>query len=458
MDETILWIARPVLLTMVVMAYAVQVFAAGAHWTRLGLTAPDWIVGAHGDTVMAVSRDTLFVTTNGGYSWEFRSSPENKFGAHSACRNNLRVVYGVGWKRLGNGAIIASRLYRSSDAGTTWKLQCDLVPLVGEQEEFSITVSWAHENVMFANTRNGTLLGCVRSDDGGKTWRPFGDFNIGPHWFQLLYAQNLQDSKLFVAIGADNAPVPNQALYYSSDDGNTWEGGWPLPNADVPSQIVSGYPSRGDVFVVFTDSAYRALWHTNNFGQSWENAGQTMSSGQDIGNLSRVCAAPGNHGALFASIGYRSDPEHSRLLALYDDSTVWVDMPWIDSLIPVGLYWDGSRSTLYTSTDSGVFRLDFPLAVADNDSVVIPGRSDMGAPYPNPCSSTTSINVHRSTGERTTLRVYDALGREIPELRRVISWATQLIELDLRYLESGMYCAALESDHSTESRAVFKVK
>jgi hypothetical protein len=451
-------IARSVLLANFVIALTAQVFAAGAQWTRLGLTGPDWIVGAHGDTVMAVSRDSLYVTTNAGYSWELRNSPETKFGAHSACSNDLRVVYGVGWKRLGNGAIIASHLYRSSDAGTTWDVQCDLVSLVGAQEVFSMTVSWANENVIFAITRYGTLLGCVRSDDGGRTWRAFGDFNIGPHWFQLLYAQDLQDSKLFVAIGADNAPVPNQALYYSSDDGNTWEGGWPLPRSATPNQIVSGYPFKGDIFVAFGDSASSALWHTSSLGTEWDNAGQAMGNIKDLNYLGRICPAPGRHGALFATANYRSSPNLNRILALYSDSLSWSEIPWFDSLMPYGALWDPSRASLYVSTDSGVFRMDMPTLVVQHGTVEGPSQLVLGLPFPTPSFSVTRFPLNLGNRESALLRVYDIRGREVVGLRAPLSAATHEVVVDVRYLASGSYYAEVEASHAVVGGAIFKVR
>ena len=79
--------------------------------------------------------------------------------------------------------------------------------------------------------------------------------------------------------------------------------------------------------------------------------------------------------------------------------------------------------------------------------------------YPNPFNPTTSINYQLSANSFTTLKIYDAIGREVATLVNEVKEAgTYSAQFDGAKLSSGIYFARLSSDGKIQIRKLMLMK
>jgi hypothetical protein len=79
--------------------------------------------------------------------------------------------------------------------------------------------------------------------------------------------------------------------------------------------------------------------------------------------------------------------------------------------------------------------------------------------YPNPFNPTTAISYQLSANSFTTLKIYDALGREAATLVNEVKEAGYYsAQFDGTKLSSGMYYARLSSNGKTQIRKIVLLK
>ena len=79
--------------------------------------------------------------------------------------------------------------------------------------------------------------------------------------------------------------------------------------------------------------------------------------------------------------------------------------------------------------------------------------------YPNPFNPTTAISYQLSANGFTTLKIYDAIGREVVTLVNEVKEAgTYSAQFDGAKLSSGIYFAKLSSSGKTQIRKLVLMK
>jgi hypothetical protein len=79
--------------------------------------------------------------------------------------------------------------------------------------------------------------------------------------------------------------------------------------------------------------------------------------------------------------------------------------------------------------------------------------------YPNPFNPTTAIGYQLSANSFTTLKIYDAIGREVATLVNEVKEAgTYSAQFDGAKLSSGIYFARLSSDGKIQIRKLMLMK
>ncbi|MFZ4621848.1 MAG: T9SS type A sorting domain-containing protein [Bacteroidota bacterium] len=92
-------------------------------------------------------------------------------------------------------------------------------------------------------------------------------------------------------------------------------------------------------------------------------------------------------------------------------------------------------------------------------TAALPKEFKLEQNYPNPFNPATAINYHLLTPGRTTLMIYDALGREIVTLVDDVKDAgSYTVRFDGTKLSSGFYFAKLSSNGKTQIRKMLMVK
>jgi hypothetical protein len=92
-------------------------------------------------------------------------------------------------------------------------------------------------------------------------------------------------------------------------------------------------------------------------------------------------------------------------------------------------------------------------------SIAAPKAFALEQNYPNPFNPTTAIGYQLSANSFTTLKVYDAIGREVVTLINEVKEAgTYSAQFDGAKLSSGIYFAKLTSDRKTQMKKLLLLK
>ncbi len=217
---------------------------AGKTWKKLGLektqhisriqihpTNPDILyVAAQGALHVPNPERGIYKSTDGGESWELILFVDEKTGAVelSMDMNYPEILYAamwehqrVPWKVISGGP--GSGLYKSTDAGKTWKKIHKGLP--EEKGKMAISVSRANSDKVYALIESDTdkdLGGLFVSENAGESWSMVSGDNrlVQRAWYYIeVFADPNDEHTVYVM----SAPALR-----SIDGGKTWEN---LPSA-----------------------------------------------------------------------------------------------------------------------------------------------------------------------------------------------------------------------------------
>lgn len=180
--------------------------------------------------------------------------------------------------------------------------------------------------------------GVMRSDDGGRTWRPVIE---RPNFDAMGLAVSRADPQVLYLAGHD-------ILQVSRDGGATWEPiAHDLPGTDVHGfALAPGDPERLYAFVVG-----HGLFRSENGGRNWERL-----TGNVPGDVTSLTAASGNPPVLYAGSA------SAGVLRSADGGRSWSPLAGLASGTALALATDPAAAqtvyaavdgTLYKSTDGG---------------------------------------------------------------------------------------------------------
>jgi photosystem II stability/assembly factor-like uncharacterized protein len=228
----------------------------GASFSRVGLSASEHIakividprnsqvvyVGAQGPLWNAGGDRGLFKTVDGGKTWkavltisantgvtDLVFDPRNPDHLYAAAYQRRRHV----WTLIDGGP--ESGLYRSTDAGATWRKINKGLP-DGDKGRIGLAISPVNPDVLYATveaTRGES--GCFRSDNGGESWAKqssyissspqyYQEIVADPHHFDRVYAMDVllqiseDGGKTFRPLGERWKHVDNHALWIDPRD------------------------------------------------------------------------------------------------------------------------------------------------------------------------------------------------------------------------------------------------
>lgn len=205
------------------------------RWRFIGPTRPGraWVVaGVSGDPsvyYLGTPSGALWKSTNAGTTWRAISDalPVTGIGAVAVAASNPSVVYaGTGSTTLGNG------VYRSDDAGATWRhVGLDdtkyITAFIVDPHNPDIVIAGAGAggnfgSMVFYNNSPSATRGIYRSTDGGRTWTHvlFVDSSSGV----IDLSSDPADPRTIAAsLTSDRTKEPRgPAIYRSDDEGATW--------------------------------------------------------------------------------------------------------------------------------------------------------------------------------------------------------------------------------------------
>jgi photosystem II stability/assembly factor-like uncharacterized protein len=275
---------------------------AGLVWRNVGpfrggrISAVSGAIGEPGVFYAGTPAGGVWKTTSAGETWYpvFDAIKEvASIGAVEVAPSNPNIVYvGAGDKVNGGGVNVGNGMYKSEDAGATWRH----IGLDDSRVIPTILVDPKNPDLVLVGAegdlnKKSELRGVYRSTDGGRTWTRTLFVNDSSGIQKLARAYDRPDVIFATSIRHYNAPIPpsgiNPApptpvpgaapppfatatkLYKSTDEGLTWTeitgGGLPRLNG-CEYVAVAQNTNAQRVFVIGNNGLFR----TDDGGTTWK--------------------------------------------------------------------------------------------------------------------------------------------------------------------------------------------
>ena len=194
----------------------------GKNWENMGLQASEHIskiiihpensnviyVASQGPLWSKGGERGFYKSTDGGKSWKKTLGDEEWTGVTDIVVDprNANRVYAATWQHhrtvaayMGGGP--KTSLYRSEDAGDTWRELKNGIPKESKGK-IGLAISYQDPDILYAaielNRRKG---GVYKSDDRGENWRKMSAAvggGTGPHYYQELYTSPHHFDRLYM--------------------------------------------------------------------------------------------------------------------------------------------------------------------------------------------------------------------------------------------------------------------
>ena len=259
----------------------------------------------------------IFKTIDGGIHWEpiFDGQPVSSIGSLAVAPSDPNIVWaGTGEAWIRSHISVGAGIYKSTDAGKTWKLMgLEKTGRIGH-----IAIDPKNPEVVLACALGHAYgpqpdRGVFRTTDGGKTWERvlFTDENCGcsdiamdPNNPRILFAGMWP---LEIHTWGRESGGPGSGLFVSRDEGATWKkitghglptrttGKFALAIARSNSNRVYALIETGDGVPYHGQETDRGkLWRSDDGGENWRLVSYDRVLGGRTHYYFRVAVAPDN--------------------------------------------------------------------------------------------------------------------------------------------------------------------
>jgi len=235
----------------------------------------------------------IFKSTDGGIHWDpiFDDEPVSSIGSLAVAASDPNIVWaGTGESFIRSHISVGSGIYKSLDAGKTWKLMgLDKTGRIG-----NVVIDPRNPDIVLACALGHAYgpqpdRGVFRTTDGGKTWEKvlFVDENTGcsdmgmdPNNSRILFAGMWQ---LEIHTYGRKSGGPGSGLFRSTDGGVTWKRleGHGLPHPPVGRIAVRVAPKDSNRVYALIETGDGVpfdgkptqsgqLWRSDDGGENWQ--------------------------------------------------------------------------------------------------------------------------------------------------------------------------------------------
>lgn len=241
------------------------------------------VVGNNSTYYFGATGGGIWKTTDGGGSWvaisdtNFHSS---SVGAIAVAPSNSNIIYaGMGEVEMRNNISFGDGMYKSIDAGKTWKH----IGLINSYAIGNIVVNPTNPDVLFVSVMGKVFganpeRGVYRSKDGGNSWQQVLSINdstgspcvvMDPSNTDILYASLWQAHRTPYDLSSGGKSC---GLYKSTDGGNTWKNisqNPGLPKGMLGKIMVSVSPVNHDLIWAMVENENGGLFKSEDGGATW---------------------------------------------------------------------------------------------------------------------------------------------------------------------------------------------
>ena len=297
----------------------------------------------------------VFKSEDGGIKWKpiFDAQDVSSIGAMAIAPTNHNIVWvGTGETYIRSNISIGNGIYKSTDAGDTWKFMG--LPNTGRIGR--ILIDPRDANIVYVAALGHAYgpqkeRGVYKSSDGGETWSQvlFVDENTGASDIALdannpdiLIAGTWQ---IEMSTWLRNSGGPGSGLYMSKDKGENWSKikGSGLPKLPWGKIAVGIAPSNSKRIYALIETAQHdfdgVLFRSDNGGKNWKKISHDQELTQRPHYYSRLTISPvDDEEVYFMAHGVHKTTDGGKGLARVggiggDDHEMWIDPLNPDRLI-----------------------------------------------------------------------------------------------------------------------------
>ena len=370
---------------------------------------------------MGTTGGGVWKTENGGITWQNISDGFFKMGsvgAVSVAKSNPNIIYvGMGEHTLRGNLSPGDGVYKSTDAGKTWKH----IGLTDTQHIGQVIIDPTNPDIVYVAALGHAFgpneeRGVFRTTDGGKSWKKILyknpnvgaiDLTIDPSNPKTMYASTFEFRRFPWGVRSSG---PGAGLFKSTDGGDNW--------TDIT--LRPGLPTgtnRGRIGLALSPSKPNRVWaiieaeneqngvyRSDDAGATWQVVSQFADLFQRPWYYHHLTADPkdpetlwvlnidmwksGDGGKTFKKVS----PPHG------DNHQLWIDPNDTNRMVQANdgggtVSFDGGKSwsTVYNQPTAQLYHVitdnKFPYraygAQQDNSTISVPSRSDYGAIYPD---------------------------------------------------------------------------
>lgn len=352
-------------------------------------------------------------TQDAGQTWDNISDKYfgGSIGAVAVAESDPNVIYvGEGEQTLRNNVASGAGLWRSTDAGATWKS----IGLQDSRHIARIRVHPKNADVLYVAAlgnlwKPNEMRGVFRSMDGGQTWKKVlyindkagaADLILDPNNPRILYASTWNMTRNGYRMDSGG---PDSKLWKSTDGGDTWENLSDKPG--MPSGIngiigVTVSPQNSNRIWAIIENKEGGVYRSDDGGKSWARINQDRALLQRAWYYCRITADSQNEDIVYVmNVSYGISKDGGKTFTLKnaphgDHHDLWIDPDNNRRMIMADdggaqVSNDGGNNwtTYHNQPTAQFYRVStdnhFPYRIygaqQDNSSVRIPHRTNGGA-------------------------------------------------------------------------------